>query len=925
VKHALLVVLGVAACAAPLSAQSGGAVSGRIVDAATRLPLDEAEVTLVGLQRTAVTDTGGLFRIRDVPAGWVRLSVLRFGYRPAVRESLLVRAGETTELEIALARAREGVDTLQSIDVSTLPDVVLDPLATATVQRITADDLRRLPVSTVEEAVALSAGAVGQSYRGGRLGQESFIIDGLQVKNQLDASTGGLGIRVPPDMLTEAALVTNGFSARYGQALSGLVNVVTRDGGEHWSGRLAYESDRPLPDSWDYGQDRLVAAADGPLAGPVRLAFAADVRGRLDAEPVNAPAPSDTLDPRRARPNLLPHNSGEQYDVAAKVTAPLGGGHTLRLFGVESLEQRLLYDPALKYDERWAPAQRVNGSLVSAHWQYASPSRAGRSFVGNLRLGYFTRDFLRGPLAQPTRYRFGAFTGRRFQVVGEDLARSQDTIAALAPIPGYNAPQFASGGPWGVPAFFLQDGGRGDLAWNRFTELRAQLDLNYGWRNVDLFAGGELVRQRVRTFQRVLAYLPVGDSVPRPSSADFSPLLGAGYAEMQAHLSDIALTLGLRYDRFAPRTSVGGRETRARGGVSPRFAMSTVLRGATVVVSYGRFHQAPDFQYLVDAAFDDTTRTGRFRAGNPDLGYESSTQYEFSLRMRPRAGVTLRVNAYYKLLEGLVASVPFGLDPDSTIFGNTDRGSVKGMEVLVEREFSPALSVRLMYSLQSAQATATNAFELFRRIRIAPGGTDTIVPGTVEFPLDYDRRHGLTVIALSRVPEGAGPRVGHAELLGGLEASAIFHYSSGLPYSRITPTGDSLIGLPNSWRLSDQWQLDALVRRPFTLRGVRAAFYVDARNLTNRRNIVAVRRDTGEPSLTSAGVDSAAAAAMRAHPEPIPFESPRYRGWADTNGDGFVAGAELAPLFRAAARDFFQPLFAYGAPRLVRMGVEVIF
>ena len=48
--------------------------------------------------------------------------------------------------------------------------------------------------------------------------------------------------------------------------------------------------------------------------------------------------------------------------------------------------------------------------------------------------------------------------------------------------------------------------------------------------------------------------------------------------------------------------------------------MSTVLKDATFVASIGRFSQPPDFQYLVDAAFDDTLRTGRFRRGNPNLG-----------------------------------------------------------------------------------------------------------------------------------------------------------------------------------------------------------------------------------------------------------------------------------------------------------------
>ncbi len=66
--------------------------------------------------------------------------------------------------------------------------------------------------------------------------------------------------------------------------------------------------------------------------------------------------------------------------------------------------------------------------------------------------------------------------------------------------------------------------------------------------------------------------------------------------------------------------------------------------------------------------------------------------------------------------------------------------------------------------------------------------------------------------------------------------------------------------------------------------------------------------------------------AYAANPGPIPYESIRYREWADLDGDGFVAGRdELFPLYLAAARDFTQPLFAYGPPRLMRLGVELLF
>jgi hypothetical protein len=120
--------------------------------------------------------------------------------------------------------------------------------------------------------------------------------------------------------------------------------------------------------------------------------------------------------------------------------------------------------------------------------------------------------------------------------------------------------------------------------------------------------------------------------------------------------------------------------------------------------------------------------------------------------------------------------------------------------------------------------------------------------------------------------------------------------------------------------------LDLLVRRPFQVGGARAGVYLDLRNLLNRRNVVAVRRDTGQPGPSQGQIEELALDAYEAHPEEIPFESERYRAYADLDGNGYIAGPEeLLPLYQAAARDFAQPLFAYGPPRLVRLGMEFLF
>jgi hypothetical protein len=239
--------------------------------------------------------------------------------------------------------------------------------------------------------------------------------------------------------------------------------------------------------------------------------------------------------------------------------------------------------------------------------------------------------------------------------------------------------------------------------------------------------------------------------------------------------------------------------------------------------------------------------------------------------------------------------------------------------------FLDAWGVRVAYTLQQANATATDAFQLVRRIRVDPGG-DTIDPARVQFPLDYDRRHSLTAIGQLRIPEQAGPRLAGVRPFGGLEAATIVRASSGLPFTRTNATGDTLIGLPNSNRLPPVITVDLLLRRPLRIAGREGSVYVDVRNLLNRRNIEAVRRDTGEPDLGDQEIQALANAAYQAHPEPIPYESPRYRAFADLDNDGLIQGqAELFPLYLAAARDYAQPLFSFGAPRMFRLGFELLF
>ena len=923
-RSCFLLLLLIATAATTTTAQSVGGVIGTVTDAATSRPLRGAEIRLDGGRRITTTDTGGSYRLRGVTVGVHRMGVTIPGYRPAQRDGIAVRADEFTRVDIRLAPVAIQLTELRAVGVQ---DPVLDPLATSTAQRITEADLRRLPVSSLEDALALQAGVVGESYRGGRVGQQSFLLDGFGVKNQLDASTGGPGIRIPPDIITEASLITNGFSARYGQALSGIINVITRDGGDHWQGRMAYETDRPLSGAGDLGLDRLVLQADGPLVGRVSAVGILDFSAKLDADPANAPKPTDPRDPRSTTPAPLPHNSGETYTIGGKLTIPMGQRLVSRLFALGTTEQRYLYDQQYKYDPDFAPGRRVDGTLMTGHLQLLPSANTNRPMVGDLRIGYFAKEFVRGAVAAPD-YTFGAFTGRRLHIQGEALAKRQDTLAARGAVAGFDPPRYSDRTPYGVQGFFLGGASQGEIAWNRFSELRSQLDLSISMgEHTELYVGGLAAAQNVKTFQRVQAYRAVGGTIPPATAANFTPLISGAYLEAQARSADLAFTAGVRYDGFDPGGKLDNKSLGARASINPRIAVSTVLKGATVVASIGRFAQAPDLQFLVDAAFDDTLRTGRFRQGNPNLGFESATQFELSARIRLREHTSLRMNVYTKTLDGLVATAPIGVNPDSSVFVNADVGNVIGGEFIFERERANGWGARIAAVVQRAEATVTDAFELRRLIQIDPNTHDTLAaPARASFPLDYDRRLSLIATFDGELNPHAGPTILGVRPLGSMLASAVLRYSSGLPYSRTDVTGDNLAAEPNGSRLPSQYTLDMLFRRPVKFGSMVGGLYLDARNILNTRNQTSVRRDTGNPYASEATITRLATNAYNANPSPIPYESNRYRRSADLNGDGVIAGqAELYPLYLAAARDYTQPLFVFGPPRLVRFGIEVLF
>src|SRR3954465_1983227 len=230
--------------ATPAFAQTTGSLSGQVVDANSQQAVGDAVViaqspALQG-EQTAVTDASGSFEITLLPAGSYILTVQREGYQPFTQQGLRVNVDKTIRVRLALLpealkeQAIEIVAQRPSISVTTTQQggtVSKEQMALVPYGRNgrTFDQ-----VATSIPGVQNDAnGGIQMNGSGGP--EQNYIIDGVNVS---DPAFGTLGTTLIQDFVQEVDVKTGGYQAEYGRATGGIVNVVTKSGGNEFHGSV---------------------------------------------------------------------------------------------------------------------------------------------------------------------------------------------------------------------------------------------------------------------------------------------------------------------------------------------------------------------------------------------------------------------------------------------------------------------------------------------------------------------------------------------------------------------------------------------------------------------------------------------------------------------------------------------------------------
>jgi len=217
-------------------AQSTTAKLAGVVADADGNPLVGANVVVEGSNLGAATDELGRYYILDVPVGTYDLRAEYIGFTTVIESGVRTSVGFTTSVDFNLDVAAVAG---QAVTV-TRERPLINPNATNTTRVVDKELIDAFAVRGVANIVNLQTGVVNGYFRGSRSGDSRYFIDGVPVKDVYGG--GNILSGNSQAALQEISVQTGGFSAEYGGANGGIVNITTKTGGSDWSSRVGFET-----------------------------------------------------------------------------------------------------------------------------------------------------------------------------------------------------------------------------------------------------------------------------------------------------------------------------------------------------------------------------------------------------------------------------------------------------------------------------------------------------------------------------------------------------------------------------------------------------------------------------------------------------------------------------------------------------------
>lgn len=222
-----------------------GKISGVVVDKKTNEGLPGAVVQLDGTTIGAQTNPDGEYVILNVPPKVYTVKIRLVGYKTQVVSDVTVETDKTFRLNAELEETViEGEDQYVTAKVD---QIKVDEVQS--IRTVGSAEIEAMPVQDVDQILSYQVGVVVRNgeihIRGGRSGEVSYVVDGVETRDPLGGmGATDIGINLNSNSLQEVQVIKGGFDAEYGGVMSGVVNVVTREGDlQLTKGRFQYMTD----------------------------------------------------------------------------------------------------------------------------------------------------------------------------------------------------------------------------------------------------------------------------------------------------------------------------------------------------------------------------------------------------------------------------------------------------------------------------------------------------------------------------------------------------------------------------------------------------------------------------------------------------------------------------------------------------------
>ncbi|MBE0572212.1 MAG: TonB-dependent receptor [Ignavibacteriaceae bacterium] len=871
-----------------------GRLAGRVTDTATGEPLPFVNVVIMGTTLGAATDIDGYYSIINIPPGNYVVKASAIGYNSVSFQDVKVSIDLTTTIDFQLSEASVelGEDV---IVIATRPLVRMD--LTSTTAIVGDDVISQLPVAEVQDVLKLQAGVVVSSdgaihIRGGRANQVAYQIDGVSVTDVYDGSSA---INVNQNAIQELQVISGAFNAEYGQAQSGVVNLVTKDGSNTFAGNIqAYSGDyisnkTDIFSNVDNVSPIGIRNIEGSLSGPVikdDLFFYVNGRyyfnsGSLYGQRYYLVSDRAIEDPQTQQLTIQQNGDKEYVSMNESETVYGQGKLTYRLFqGLKLsynylLEQRDYQD----YDHfnKLTPdnnLQRFNKSYTNI---FAINHAISSSSFYTLNLSYSFKDY--------REYLFeDIYTGNQNKPTNYEDNSNVVTPPYSFAVGGTNNHRFVRNtSTYGAK-----------LDWT--TQLNQEINLQFGgdYRYNDLyFENINLVPMTDENGQKVTPYNVM---IPPITSTDYdiyqyNPNEISGYVQSKFEAFNLIFNLGLRVDHFQPdgvvlsdptdpniynplkpnnrfndtngngiqdagetTKSVEDREAywysnaSSKTQVSPRVGLAFPISANGVVhFSYGHFLQLPRYEYLYqNPRFKLEVNSGNAGLfGNSDLEPQKTVKGEIGLQQQIGDDMSVDATVFFEDFRNLTGTqtqdvVVFGGAQTYSQYINSDFGSARGFVLKFSKRFSGGLSAYIDYTFSDTKGNSSDPAD---SRNAALGGA---LPETFIAPLNWDQTHTLNIsVAYARARDWG--------------FSVIGNFFSGQPYTPAVNKNTRVTqnAFPrNSDNKPTIVNVDLRVYKDFEISSTVLTVFLRVFNLLDFDNPVDLYTDTGDPFFTFAKLEA---------------------------------------------------------------------